>query len=378
MMLAKQYPDRDAEIRAVEMLIEAGIPEGPRLEFKRQPYGAARSDKVEFLKDVSAMANAHGGQIIIGIGEGDDGEAASLHPLSEGVDKEIRRMQSLAQSSIDPPIIGLEFRDIQIEGGSLVVIDVPPSWNPPHRVDHEGSRRFWMRGSRGVFEPELEQLRDMFLRRSSVEERAAEFVEQRIRLLGEGRTDIPIPIHGGAIITHIVPLQANREVTVEVLAEQSRRLMLPGNMGAGRSRPVLSGYANYSQGDRASCYSLIFRTGQVECAASPITTEGEAGSHLRWMGVAICIDEDVEANVEILRKLGFEFPFLITCSLIGIKGSHFVGDHYWPEDLPRFRCDVDEIRTPRRVVFDESELPDISAEMAAYIHNAYGHKYFDK
>ena len=53
----------------LEELTEAQVPEGLRLEYKRELYGNSDSDKREFLKDVTALANSHGGHLILGIEE---------------------------------------------------------------------------------------------------------------------------------------------------------------------------------------------------------------------------------------------------------------------------------------------------------------------
>ncbi len=49
------------------LLRENGVPESRTLEYKQQLPGTTEPEKEEFLRDVSAMANASGGVIVFGI-----------------------------------------------------------------------------------------------------------------------------------------------------------------------------------------------------------------------------------------------------------------------------------------------------------------------
>ena len=53
----------------LQVLVTEGTREGTQLEFKLTLPGGTDDEKREFLKDVSAMANSQGGDIIYGIGE---------------------------------------------------------------------------------------------------------------------------------------------------------------------------------------------------------------------------------------------------------------------------------------------------------------------
>ena len=55
----------------LEALVSNCVQESKLLEYKSELKIEARDDKKEFLADLSAMANTHGGQIIYGISEKD-------------------------------------------------------------------------------------------------------------------------------------------------------------------------------------------------------------------------------------------------------------------------------------------------------------------
>lgn len=66
-MFAKAFDE--ISLADLQALVDEGIPEGRQLEFKRDHYGRKDDDKREFAADVSAMANAFGGYLLIGIDE---------------------------------------------------------------------------------------------------------------------------------------------------------------------------------------------------------------------------------------------------------------------------------------------------------------------
>src|SRR4051812_34677712 len=62
-----------------------GAPEGRQIEYKRQLPGNSRDEGIEFLKDVTAMANTHGGDILYGVGEGKDAGGNTVAVAIDGV-----------------------------------------------------------------------------------------------------------------------------------------------------------------------------------------------------------------------------------------------------------------------------------------------------
>lgn len=84
-------------------LVDNRVPETRDLEFKRDAIGRDDAAKREFLKDVSALANTSGGDLIIGVGE-DDGIATALHGITVApADEEVRRLESILQDGLDLP-----------------------------------------------------------------------------------------------------------------------------------------------------------------------------------------------------------------------------------------------------------------------------------
>jgi hypothetical protein len=112
-----------------------GLAETIDVEFKGQPYQIADHDsqKFELAKDVSALANASGGVIVIGVQTERDNEAsvdvaAELRPLALGLVDE-QQYEGILSDMIYPRL-----REVQVRFHSstadpdrgLVSIDVPP------------------------------------------------------------------------------------------------------------------------------------------------------------------------------------------------------------------------------------------------------------
>ncbi|WBY06709.1 ATP-binding protein [Sphingomonas sp. 7/4-4] len=91
-------------------------PESLTLEFKRSLPGRSDRDRAEFLKDVSALANAAGGQLVYGVEE-KDGTAAALIPTSdEVIDDIVRRLSQVLDAGIEPRLANVSFHPVSLEG----------------------------------------------------------------------------------------------------------------------------------------------------------------------------------------------------------------------------------------------------------------------
>jgi hypothetical protein len=111
-----------------------GTPEGLEVEFKREPYRLEQDDqKFELAKDVSALANAAGGVIIIGVRTQRDDIAAvdvvaEIRLLAPGLVDE-QRYASTISDRVYPRLRELHVRFYPVGESAergLVAIDVPP------------------------------------------------------------------------------------------------------------------------------------------------------------------------------------------------------------------------------------------------------------
>jgi hypothetical protein len=130
----------DAELQALHT---EGVRESLHLEYKASAAVDKKDDKrkLEMARDVSAFANADGGQIIYGMTEVEHDPAG----LDEGLDsKDYPEIwfEQVIQQHVSPPIVGLRPYHVPLTSGRVaVVIDVPASKGDPHQVDGRYYRR---------------------------------------------------------------------------------------------------------------------------------------------------------------------------------------------------------------------------------------------
>ncbi len=116
--------------------VEHSVEETGDLDWKQVAYDSRkpRWDE-EAAKDIAAMANSGGGWIVFGVEEDGDKNAASrIAPISWSATDQQRILRA-AYVKIGPPVVGLEFHQIECgdeDSGSIVMMRVPDSADAPH------------------------------------------------------------------------------------------------------------------------------------------------------------------------------------------------------------------------------------------------------
>jgi Putative DNA-binding domain len=120
----------------LEALHTGNVKEGLHLEYKASDAVDKASDtkKLEMARDVSAFANADGGQLVYGMTENEHEPAG----LDQGIDAKLYPeiwFEQVLQQHITPGISGLRPRHVPL-GNSMVavVIDVPATKGDPHQM----------------------------------------------------------------------------------------------------------------------------------------------------------------------------------------------------------------------------------------------------
>src|SRR5881394_1671904 len=94
----------------LQAMVDSATRESKTVEYKQMLPGNSDGEKKEFLFDVSSFANASGGFLIYGIKEeaGVPKELCGLGAVN--ADAEIRRLDSIILSGIEPRLPGLQVR----------------------------------------------------------------------------------------------------------------------------------------------------------------------------------------------------------------------------------------------------------------------------
>lgn len=318
-------------------LVEGQVPEGLRLDFKLTVYGRSDADKKELLKDFSALANSHGGHLILGVEE-KGGVARDIVGLN-GVDPdaEILRMEQLTRSGLEPPVPGVRMKAVSLESGRhVIVIRVPRSWNPPHRVIAQGVNRFYARHSAGVHEPSVEELRTLFVQSASALEQARRFRAERLQFIREGRGERPL-VGNGRLILHIIPVAAFSgmvSLDVESIHTRSGTFRPMGSMGM-NPRFNYHGFVNERGGEENHGYTQIFRNGILEATKARIVYERNGHYYIWGPKLEQEIFEVFDAYLFGLRDVGVPPPLIIMFTLEGVQGAIYaVDENRWDDYRP--------------------------------------------
>jgi|GEM_PF-5377701 len=147
----------------VERLVDEREIESQHLDYKAKSYVATTNGHRDFLKDVTAMANAYGGYLILGIREDDAnlGTPVTIEPVPDAA-SEKERLSRVALASIDPHIAGLDMRVIGTSAGEVIVVRVPRSGRAPHMV-LLGAFNFWRRHGTNNNAMSVDEIGDAFL-----------------------------------------------------------------------------------------------------------------------------------------------------------------------------------------------------------------------
>jgi len=344
----------DISTADLQALVDNGIPEGRRLEFKRDHYGKKEEDKREFAADVSAMANAMGGYLLIGIAE-ENGIASKVTGVdAENPDALVRAVSDSIRTSIEPPILGVRVRWVDIEAGrGVLIIQVDRSWDAPHRVTVKRDNCFYLRGDNGKHSMSVTELRRAFLFASEVEDRIRRFRSERLQLLIANEGPLAVNDSGPRLVLHVVP-QAAFTGNIQLRFGLHETGISPLGGGGHNSMHSLDGFVTYSgpeeRFESVRAFATLFRNGIVEALAGIYTVEQNGR---REIGLSL-VEQDVISQLQhILQKLqqlSVPRPYYLMLSLVGVRGQCAVTNE-WRSDLA-FPCRSDKMLLPEFMIDD--------------------------
>lgn len=384
MLLGKNFDDIDAT--TIQSLIDASASESVHLDFKSETYGKSDDDKRELLKDITAFANTLGGHLVIGIEE-KDGAASRLTPLSEiDIDQELQRLENIRLANIEPSIAGLRMKHIPMSSGSVIVINVPRSFNPPHRTTFKNSNRYYARHSSGAYELPLEELRLLFGEQRTIEERAKSFLGDRLLRIQAHDGVIPIPVSKGVLVLQLVPLPdfgTGRRIDVSTMHAR-RDFFRPIASDGNRSRINVDGYCSYMVGERCYRYTQIFRNGTIEAVTASMFRERDGMRFFPSLALPERLVGALSRYMLGLRALDATPPILVQISALGINGVHIgLGSAHDYDDAPP-PFDRDVLQLPPSMISqydDDGVYEPVIAEQMDFLWNAFDFErcfYFDE
>jgi hypothetical protein len=314
-------PKRLEDIVENDLLGLVGVAESRQLEFKENIVGTADDEIKEFLKDVSAMANGMGGDIVYGIAEAVDQNGNTTANAVTGIagqnaDEVTRRFDNLIRDCVKPRLVGYGIQHVLLTNGdSCFVVRVQKSWNPPHVVDRRGHWRFYYRDSAGTHPMDITELRHAMTFSDMLARNLEEFRLTRLSKIAASS----VLGHGAKIILHLQPLssaQAASPIDIGRLRFDSRKLMLMPNMRTEpETRINFEGLLAYNARAANVGYLQVFRNGSIEIVDTTIPSQ--TGLPMRTLERHLM--NTTTRCLGLMNDLGIASPVILHITLLGVN-----------------------------------------------------------
>jgi len=319
----------------LDELISNQIPESTTREYKESLPLDKPEEKKEFVRDVCAFANTHGGDIIYGVredkGKGIPKELCGI-PL-ENPDRWRQCIENLIGDGTSPKIYGVQIGNPVAIGNErvVVVIRIPRSFHAPHMVVCGGDDRFYYRTSAGRPRLDVSGLRTLFGMGDTFATRTQAFQAERLSKIQAGHTPVPL-VDGPKYILHLVPFDAftpQSRYDLSWFADHPVELAKAGRWLAScdleRSRYNFDGLVvylpHYRETEPREWYIQCFRNGIIEIVTmehkwrdqneseEPVIVDCE-----EWASRA------VKKYLKVLGGMSIAPPAFVLLSLLGVKG----------------------------------------------------------
>lgn len=302
-------------------------------EIDRVPLRECRSRSID-------VYSLHGDQLV-----GEFVQRAFSAPgiANNNADEQILRLEQIARTGLEPRIQGLRIRTVLLANGAFcLVIRIPRSWHPPHRVSAQGTNRFWIRNSGGTHEACVDELRTLFTTGADASHRIYQFRDERLREITNGQGSRPL-MGDGRLILHIVPLAAvtsSWQVDLAKVFESHQAFRPIGNAGMS-PRFNLDGFVNERGGEHNFGYTQIFRSGTIEATKASIVSAYEGKKYISSGSFEKQIFELLPRYINGLRDIGVPPPLIVLITLEGVKNAAYkVGNNIFDDPEPVIERDV--------------------------------------
>lgn len=324
----------------LEQLVADRAQEGLHLEFKRDfPTNWDAATKSETLADITALANASGGDLVYGIAENSSAQADSLVPqVLSSVDQEVRRLQDFLLHLVEPRMPGVQVHPVPVTvsgtSGHVVVVRVPQSWVGPHRVST--NQHFYIRDGLRKRPLNVPEIRGLFLRAQNMAQRVRDFRTDRLAKVLTG--EVPYRLtQSTVLVLHLVPVDAVLGVVdvnpVQYLGLRRGIPVVASQSPAVESLVNLDGAAgarNLAQGGTYG-YTLLFRNGFIETTWALSSNSPEMQAVLPGGSYEDYIAQFIEAARGELREWGLREQVIVMLSILDAKKVTLGFQRHWAE-----------------------------------------------
>ena len=336
---------REIDEKALAALVASGVGESRTLEFKQDLQVATDEQKVEFLSDVTALANTDGGDIVFGM-RAETGVAKELVGLRNFVpDGRIGQLENLLRDFVQPRLPGLQIEARVLGNGNhALLVRAGRSFAAPHMVRHQGVTRFCGRNSNGKYDLDVQQVRSAFLGSEGMSDKLRNFRLDRINKLISGGAPVKLT-SPHLMVLHLFPVVSARPDlrlgTMDLQKLLEKHLVWPMNSrGYGPSFNMDGLIAVSNAGaDGSNSLVQVFRNGFLEAVESetlsPKVLPGGSEPAAIIPGIAWekRILEASSKYVKAMEVLNLPPPYVASVSLLNVRGYvMYAGPRYWGGD----------------------------------------------
>ena len=353
----------------LQSLVETRALESRTLEFKLKLWPKLsdpkqdKKSKAEFIKDIAALANCVGGDIVVGI-KTDQGAAVALEGFeSRDIDADIARLTQVLEAQTDPPLSHVRMQAICLGNGKMaMVIRVPRSWIAPHRSRLD--REFYVRNSVGVSTMDAWQLRTAFLA-IAVEKEMRQFRLDRLAIIDQADSVNPYPApleRGVRVVLHFLPWESFAEPRRLSLGDLRGHMVHLTHSGACEIVPNLDGYIARWNRQPVEGYAQFFRSGAIEVVdvegafhGAPLMVTPERHDYLGRTAIQNC--------VAFMRAANLTAPLSIGLSLTNARGCQCL--------VSRQRGSSNVQLPVDRLIAPEVVMTDLDQGLESLVHTAF-------
>jgi hypothetical protein len=321
-------------------LVQGGVGESQTLDYKSAFALSSDDEKKSLLADVTAMANTSGGIVLFGVetqrdANGKDTGIPIALPGLAGLnfDGERLKIESVLRTATSPSLTTQVFvKDIMLANGNTVIaLGVSRSYLAPHRVAFKETNRFYRRGQGGNYQPEVAELRRMFLEQHEWSAEALALSENRsFQIAGSvGSDDGVHPV----LVVHIVPLgRLDQVLDMRGRAEALSKAFSPLKWSGLSWEYNGEGVRIYTptRGKPVYSYVQVFRNGIVEFASLGFgEPQNGTNKFQRVYGdtVAETLRKRLPDAIKQMRDaLAVEPPYLVMIRVVNIHDARLAID----------------------------------------------------
>lgn len=317
-------------IEDIQALKSNEVMESKTIDYKQFLSCSTDSEKTGFLADITAFANAVGGDLIFGITE-EEGIPKSIDGVGlDNPDEEKLRLENIIRSGIEPRISDIAIRLLKIDDTEyyILLIRVKRSWNAPHRVIFKDHSKFYGRNSAGKYPLDVSELKTVFMLSEQLPERIKRFHRTRAYDISS-HEELPVPLlECGKMIFHLIPLSAfSTNETLDTTQIYDKCLELPPQgFNNGFDRCInLDGVATIPQDSMPyKAYNQLYRSGIIEIVSVFENKNKDGYFFIDSHELEYFLINITKQCFKVLTDLTVEPPIYVFLTLAGVQHYRFL------------------------------------------------------